>query len=141
VAGCFELKKKAGRAWAAEHSVPYVDSPEALNRHVDAFMILASSNPGVHLDLCREVFPFGKPTYVDKTFTPDLTTAKTIFRLDDRHKVPMQTTSALRYTNVQEYVREVGCTRVRHMVTWGGGVYVRRICHPSGGTDRELHGP
>ena len=33
----------------------------------------------------------------------------------------MQTTSALRYTNVQDYVAEVGPKEVRHMVTWGGG--------------------
>jgi predicted dehydrogenase len=67
------------------------------------------------------VLPFGKPTYVDKTFAPDLATARRIFALADRYGAPLQTSSALRYTNVQEAVRAPGAERVQHMVTWGGG--------------------
>jgi hypothetical protein len=35
--------------------------------------------------------------------------------------VPIQTTSALRHTNVQEEVKKLGPARVEHMITWGGG--------------------
>lgn len=121
VAGCIALEEKEGKAWAKQNDVPYFDTPDALNEAVDHYVVLAPSNPEVHLKLCQMVFPFGKPTYVDKTFAQNLTTAEGIFDLARKHRVPMQTTSALRYTNVQDYVREVGPKEVRHMVTWGGG--------------------
>jgi predicted dehydrogenase len=121
VAGCTALKAPEGRAWAETNGVPYYDDPAALNEDVDFFVVLAPSNPECHWDLCRMVFPCGKPTYVDKTFAPDLVTAKRIFDLADRHKVKAQTSSALRYTAVQELARETGRARVRHMTAWGGG--------------------
>lgn len=101
VAGCTSLEEDEGRAWATKNDVPYFDDPTQLNGAVDCYMILAPSNPEKHLELCQRVFQFGKPTYVDKTFAPDLATARTIFDLADKHNVPVQTTSALRYTNVQ----------------------------------------
>ena len=122
VAGCWSRDGDDGRAWAAHNDVPWFASPAALNEHVDAFMVLAPSNPELHLELCEQVFPFAKPTYVDKTFAPDVSTAKKIFDLADRHKTPIQTTSALRYTNVQDHVKSAGgVAAVKHMITWGGG--------------------
>ncbi|MCE2438887.1 MAG: hypothetical protein J4F39_05615 [Candidatus Latescibacteria bacterium] len=121
VAGCTGMRPRAGRKWAEANGVPWFPDASGLNEAVDCFMVLAPSTPETHLELCKQVFPYGKPTYVDKTFAPDLSTAKRIFALADRHRVPMQTTSALRYTEVQDYVEEVGLGQVRHMVTWGGG--------------------
>jgi predicted dehydrogenase len=122
VAGCYALDAANGRGWAKKNDVPYFDSPGALNEHVDAYMILAPSNPELHLPLAEKCFPFARPTYVDKTFAPDARTAKRIFDLADEHKTPVQTTSALRYTNVQEFVKKSGGTAaVKHMVAWGGG--------------------
>ena len=121
VAGGTGVLKKKSQTWAAENQVSYFGSVQDLNEVVDYFMVLAPSNPEKHLELCKSVFPYGKPTYVDKTFAPDLRTAQAIFDLADRHKVPMQTSSALRYSGVQEYVMEVGRKHVKHMVTWGGG--------------------
>jgi predicted dehydrogenase len=118
VAGCYALDEENGRAWAKKNDVPYFAEPSQLNAAVDCFMILAPSNPEKHLELCQRVFQFGKPTYIDKTFAPDLATAKTIFELADKHNVPVQTTSALRYTNVQAHAK--GKT-VRQMTSWGGG--------------------
>jgi predicted dehydrogenase len=83
-------------------------------------MILAPSNPEVHLDLCRRILPFGKPTYVDKTFAPNHAVAQEIFTLADKHRAPLQTSSALRYTNVQDEIRKAAGP-VEHMITWGGG--------------------
>jgi len=121
VAGAYALDEDNGRAWAEHNDVPYFKSPAALNENVDCFMVLAPSNPELHLKLCEAVFPFGKTTYVDKTFAPDLATAKKIFALADEHKAAIQTTSALRYTNVQQHVREPKTGSVKHMITWGGG--------------------
>jgi predicted dehydrogenase len=122
VAGAWSTDVTDGKAWAAHNDVPWYDSPAALNEHVDAYMILAPSNPELHLGLCQQVFPFAKTTYVDKTFAPDLATAKQIFALADRHKTATQTSSALRYTNVQEHVKSAGGkAAVKHMIAWGGG--------------------
>jgi predicted dehydrogenase len=121
VTGGIGLKEAESKAWAEANGVPYFSKMKALDGVVDHYIVLAPSDPEVHLKLCKMVFPFGKPTYVDKTFAPDLKTARKIFALADKHKVPMQTTSALRYTNVQDYVQEVGSKEVKHMVTWGGG--------------------
>lgn len=121
VSGAWAVRCATGRQWASSNGVPYCETPEALNERADAFIVLAPSNPEVHLDLCRKFFPFGKPTYVDKTFAPDLATARRIFDLADRRRVPMQTSSALRYTNIQQYVKEQSPNAVKHMVAWGGG--------------------
>lgn len=121
VAGCTGLRPRAGRKWADANGVAWFSNADGLNEAVDCFMVLAPSTPETHLELCEQVFPFGKPTYVDKTFAPDLRTARRIFALADRHRVPMQTSSALRYTEVQGYVEAVGHREIRHMVTWGGG--------------------
>ncbi len=121
LAGGTGMRKKQSQAWAEENDVPYFPTVAALDEAVDYYMVLAPSNPEVHLQLCEQVLPFGKPTYVDKTFAPDLATAKRIFALADKHRVPMDTSSALRYTGVQEHVRNIGSEKVRHMVAWGPG--------------------
>ena len=122
VAGGFALDEEDGLAWSENNDVPYFDSVEALNEHVDSYAVLAPSNPELHLELCEMVLPMGKTTYVDKTFAPDLETAEKIFALADEYGVAMQTASALRYTEVQDFVKEAGGSEaVRHMVAWGGG--------------------
>ena len=121
VAGCTAQEAEPSRAWARDNDVAWFDSVANLNDHVDHFVVLAPSNPETHLDLCGTVFPCGKSTYVDKTFAPDLSTALQIFDLADTHGVAMQTTSALRYTEVQEAVVDEGAANLRHLVAWGGG--------------------
>jgi hypothetical protein len=121
VAGCTGLQANEGRAWAANNEVPWFPDAAALNESVDAYMVLAPSTPDTHLELCQAVLPHGKATYVDKTFAPDLATAKKIFALADQHHTPIQTTSALRYTNVQDHVQNHPEEQIGHMTTWGGG--------------------
>ena len=132
VTGCTGLRAEAGRAWAGRHGVTYYDSVAELDAHVDGYAVLAPSNPEVHLALCEQVFPYRKPTYVDKTFAPDLATAERIFALADQYGVPMQTSSALRYTNVHDQLAELGRDQVRHLVTWGGGSsFAEYAIHPT----------
>ena len=121
VSGCTSLITDAGRIWAMKNNVPYYDNVQQLDQVVDFYVVLAPNNPETHYELCALVLPFGKTTYVDKTFAPDLATARAIFALADRYGTATQTTSALRYTNVQAYVSEVGKATVQHMVAWGGG--------------------
>lgn len=132
VSACLALKERAGRAWADANGVRYCSSPESLNQHADRFAVLAPSNPEVHLDLCRMVLPFGKPTFVDKTFAPDLRTARKIFALADKHGTAVDTSSALRYTNVQKHVVAVGGrSKVQHLtVIAPGGSFGEYAIHP-----------
>lgn len=132
VSGAFALDADNGRAWAAKNQVPYYATVTELNAQVDAFLILAPSNPETHLPLAELVLPAGKPTYIDKTFAPDLRTAQQIFTLADRHHAAVQTTSALRYTNVQTACAALGGqAALRHMVTWGSGSsFAEYAIHP-----------
>src|SRR5690606_26553460 len=119
VAGCLARDEAGGRAWAAKNNVPYMASPEALNAAVDAFMVLAPSTPGTHLELATRVIPFGKLVHVDKTFALDHATARQTFATADNHNAPFQSTTVFRHTNVQEDARRAG--PVDHMIAWGGG--------------------
>ncbi len=66
VSACYALDAAAGRAWAEKNEVPFYDDATAMNEAVDAYMILAPSNPEKHLEFCQRVFMFAKPTYVTK---------------------------------------------------------------------------
>ncbi|HTG43906.1 MAG TPA: hypothetical protein VK633_05180 [Verrucomicrobiae bacterium] len=121
IGGATGTKTGESRAWAEKNKIPYFEDEAALNSAVDYFMVLAPSNPEVHLELCRRVFPYRKPTYVDKTFAPDFVTAAKIFKLADEHGTAVQTSSSLRYTNVQTEVAKAPPGVIEHMITWGGG--------------------
>src|SRR5690242_585312 len=122
LAGCWGMDADVGKAWAAKNAVPWFENADAMANAVDFFMVLAPTNPETHLALCESCCRFGKPVYLDKPFAQDLPTAQQILQLADRHGVAMQTSSALRYTNVQRHVRQLPPDEhVRHMVTWGGG--------------------
>jgi predicted dehydrogenase len=131
VAKCWGTDEATGRKWAADKGVPYAASVDAM-ADCDAMVILAPSNPEVHLELARKVFPLGKPTYVDKTFAPDHETALRIFHLADQHRVPVITTSALRCAaSLNQCVAELGREKVRHLRAWGGGrSFEEYVIHP-----------
>lgn len=119
--GIFANRKDNAGEWAASHGVPCVDSIADLAGLADYVMVLAPSNPETHLELCREAFQLGKPTYVDKTFAPDAATAEEIFRLADAAGVPVQTASVLRNTAVQEFCASAPGNKPDFVATWGGG--------------------
>ncbi len=119
------------QAWAADHRTVAVDTMEAMRELTDAIMVLAPSHPETHWDLCQAAFALGKPTYVDKTFAPDFATAEAIFAEADRRQVAVQTSSVLRYTEVQAYCRENGALPPRCIDTWmSGGNFDEYIVHP-----------
>lgn len=120
VVGATALDAEASRAWAEERSLPYFENVESLAPHVDCFIVLAPSDPEHHLPMCQEVFPYGKPTFVDKTFAPDEATARAIFAFADEHGTAIQTTSALRTTAVQAFVRDLP-SPVQSLVVFSSG--------------------
>ncbi len=131
VTGCWAQDAAGGRVWAEAHRVPYAGTLAELNGMADAFMVLAPSNPEVHLEMVRELAAFRKPIWVDKTFAPDVATAKAMFALADAAGIPLETSSALRYTPVQAKVHALGRETLRHLVAWGGGgSYGEYVIHP-----------
>lgn len=120
VAGATALQAEKGAAWAAEKGVPYFDTVAELADAVDVFAVLAPSTPETHLGLCEQALPYGKPTFVDKTFAPDPATAERIFAMADEYEAPIQTTSALRTTNVQAEVAQMNDLLVS-VAQWAGG--------------------
>ena len=131
VSGATSLQHEKSRTWAAKVNLEYYETAAELDKVVDVFAILAPSTPGTHEALCGQVFPLKKTTFVDKTFAPDVATAERIFALADRHGVAVQTSSALRYTEVQKQVAVVGRDALRHVITWGpGGSYDEYSVHP-----------
>jgi hypothetical protein len=128
LAGATALQHEKSRAWAAKNNVEYFDTPAALDKAVDVYAILAPSTPKTHEELCAAILPFGKTTFVDKTFAPDAATAERIFKMADQHKVALQSSSALRYTAVQKSLNR---DDVRHVVVWSpGGSYDEYAVHP-----------
>ncbi|TWT35631.1 Oxidoreductase family, NAD-binding Rossmann fold [Posidoniimonas corsicana] len=120
VAGATALQMPEGVQWAERNSLVYYDSVDQLASNVDAIAILAPSTPATHWRLCKMVLPHGKPTFVDKTFAINCSEAQQIFDLADQHGAAIQSTSALRSTNVQAYCRESG-ERIRSITVWAGG--------------------
>lgn len=131
VAKCWAQDAAGGRQWAAAKGVPYVTHVGEM-ADCDALVVLAPSNPEMHLELARLAFPLRKPTYVDKTFAPDSRTARKIFALADRHGTPVITSSALRCAaSLNRTVAELGRENIRHLRVWGGGrSFEEYVIHP-----------
>ena len=85
--------------WCEKFGVKRCGSIDELCRECDVIVILAPSHPEKHLAYAEAVLPYGKPTYIDKTFAPDLDTAKRIFGIAEKYSTPFFSTSALRYAD------------------------------------------
>lgn len=102
--------------WAVKMGITQIDSLEELCEKSDYIVVLAPSNPEKHLDYAKTVLSYGKPTYIDKTFAPNLETALKIFEISNFHNTSFFTTSALRYADELK-----SFTEVKNIVLTGGG--------------------
>ena len=102
--------------WCEDFGVTRCQSIDELCEKSDVIVILAPSDPDKHLAYVKEAFKFGKPTYVDKTFAPDLATAKEIFSLGEKYGTPFFSSSALRYTSALSDL-----PKLKMITTTGGG--------------------
>lgn len=119
---CTASLEAEGRAWAEKKGVPFLSSISKLKGQVDGVMILAPSNPETHLALVEQAASLGVPMYVDKTFAPDYETALKIFEIGDKAGLPIESSSALRYTDeVPALLKEIGEEKILRVQTWGGG--------------------
>ncbi|HSF45493.1 MAG TPA: Gfo/Idh/MocA family oxidoreductase, partial [Chitinophagaceae bacterium] len=81
-----------------EFGVEIVDSIQALLAKVD--VVLLETNDGKpHLEQALEVFKAGKPVFIDKPVAASLKDAIAIYNAAAKYKVPVFSSSSLRYTN------------------------------------------
>lgn len=111
--------------WCAKMGVERCTTVEELCRKSDVIMILAPSNPETHLRLAQAVLPFGKRTYIDKTFAPNLDTAKKIFAIAEKYNTPFFSSSALRYSDELAAFKDAN----NLIVTFGGSNFEEYIIH------------
>ena len=124
-------------AWCEKMGVCRAESIESLCESCDAILILAPSNPEKHLPYAKRVLPYGKPTFIDKTFAPDLATAQEILALARRCKTPIFSSSALRYA---EELTNIESPR-NLIVTAGGSNAEEYLVHPLEMTVCLMDGP
>ena len=102
--------------WCAKNNVIRCQTIEELCEKSDNILILAPANPETHLKYAKLALPYGKTTYIDKTFAPDLATAKEIFAIAEKYNTKIFTSSALRYAEeIADY------TDVKSVMVKGGG--------------------
>lgn len=113
-----EYNGKSTEEWCKEFKVTPCRTAKELCEKSDCIIVLAPSNPEKHLELVKAVFPYamGKRFYIDKTFAPDVATAKEIYALAKKYNITFFSTSALRYA--AEISEDTACDSV---ITYGGG--------------------
>ena len=102
--------------WCEKFGAEKCDTIEELCEKSDVIIVLAPSDPDTHLRYAERVLPYGKPTYIDKTFAPDYKTAEKIFDIAKKYNTPFFSTSALRYASELENI-----PNCREMMTTGSG--------------------
>ena len=102
--------------WCEKMHVTRCDTVAELCEKSDVIVILAPSNPETHLRYAQKVLPYGKPTYIDKTFAPNYETAMRIFDIAKQCGTPFFSSSALRYADELRALYDV-----RYLTVTGGG--------------------
>lgn len=88
------------------YDVNILESPEEVAAACDAIMLL-SGDGRVHLDQFKRIVTYGKPIYIDKPLAVSYADAQEIFRLAERHHVPVLSSSASRYAEpLQQVLRD-----------------------------------
>jgi virulence factor len=111
IPGYTEQMKKFG--------VPLVGKPQEMLGKVDA-MLIESVDGSVHLERARPFLEAGIPCFIDKPFTCSVREAKAIIDLAAKKKVPLFSSSSLRYApEVVQYLAEPGHGPIAGCMVWG----------------------
>ena len=111
--------------WCKAFGAEKCDTIEELCRKSDVILVLAPSNPETQLRYAEKVLPFGKRTYIDKTFAPDYAASEKIFEIAKKYNTPFFSSSALRYASELDTL--VGSDKI--ITTGGGGNFEEYIIH------------
>jgi len=106
--------RRTTQQWCDDMGIRRAASIEEVIEECDGLIVLSPDNCEMHEQLCRLPLRSGKPTYVDKTFAPDLPTAQRIFRIAEESGTPCYSTSALRYADEYAHLKDVEA-----IASWG----------------------
>lgn len=112
--------RMSNQAWAKSKGVELLDTIEEVIEKSDVLMVLAPNHPETHEKLADAALKSGKITYVDKTFAPDVASAKRMIEKAEKYQTPMFTSSALRFA--KEF-KELNRDEIQMIGVRGSGVY------------------
>lgn len=98
--------------------VEIVDSISTLLEKVDVVM-LESVDGRIHLQEATPVIKAGKPLWIDKPVAGSLADAIVIFELAKKHKVPVFSSSSLRFGEIQDLRKNEELGAIIGGATWG----------------------
>jgi predicted dehydrogenase len=101
-----------------KYGVKIYDSIDELCQNVDV-VLLESVDGRPHLEQVKPVLKARKPVYIDKPMAASLQEVKEIFRLAKEAKVPLFSSSSLRYGKNTQAVRNGLIGRVEYAETYG----------------------
>lgn len=87
-----------------KYGVEITNSIEDLLSKVD-FVMLETNDGNLHLEQAYKVFKSGKPVFIDKPVAANLAETIAVFMLADKYKVPMFSSSSLRYNPETQKIR------------------------------------
>jgi len=96
--------------------VPLVEKPEDMIGKVDG-MLIEAVDGSVHFDRAKPFLEAGIPCYIDKPFATSVEQAKKIIALADKKKLPLFSSSSLRYA--PEVVEFVKTGKIIGAITYG----------------------
>jgi hypothetical protein len=99
-----------------DYDVKLYPSIEAMCKNVDA-VLLESVDGRPHLEQAKPVIEAGLPLFIDKPLAGSLKDALAIFDLAKKHKVPVFTSSSLRFAQATLAVRGGSLGKVTHCET------------------------
>ncbi len=101
-----------------KYGVRFYDSIEELCQNVDA-VLLESVDGRPHLEQVKPVLKAGKPVFIDKPMAGSLADVIEIFRLAKKAKVPVFSSSALRFAKDTQAVHNGSLGKVNYVETYG----------------------
>lgn len=101
-----------------DFGVKIVDTIEALGKEVDAVMLM-SVDGRPHLEQARPVIRSGKPLFIDKPVAGSLADAIEIYRLAEKHGVPVFSSSSYRFYPTLTGLKERDFGRIRSVISYG----------------------
>lgn len=102
----------------SQFGVKFYDSIEELCQNVDAVM-LESVDGRPHLEQVRPVLKAGKPVYIDKPMAGSLRDVLEIFALAEKARVPVFSSSSLRFGKDTQSARAGAIGKVTYAETYG----------------------
>jgi predicted dehydrogenase len=113
------------REWGEANGVEVLATLEELVERSDCLVLLAPNHPEHHERLAQLPLKSGKSVYMDKTFSPDLRTGIRMFELAEKHRTPLFSSSALRFTEeLAKFPNDVvNADHLEFVATTGAGTF------------------